>query len=214
MYDQADQSDIRRLAQSPDQGEPLTALRISLAVAAVSTAALGVPAFADKPGDTDTTKTSKGQQIRYCGDAQNTLVLDGSQILWPPNHKMVDEVVTATSTGEAMPMGTTAFTLEAASVEDVAGGDGSPNQDTDGDGVSDSSAATMATDTDGDRSATAIYQVRAERSGKGTGRTYTINWQATFDDGSMCTSGDEGQSPFTIFVPHDQGQGKATGRTA
>jgi hypothetical protein len=49
------------------------------------------------------------------------------------------------------------------------------------------------------------FQLRAERSGKGEGRTYTINWMASFSDGTMCSSTDEGKAPFYVYVPHDMG---------
>ncbi|MPY85111.1 MAG: hypothetical protein GEV00_17720 [Actinophytocola sp.] len=56
---------------------------------------------------------------------------------------------------------------------------------------------------------TVPVQLRSERSGKGEGRTYTINWAAEFDNGSKsCTSMEAGQAPFTIVVPHDMRGGR------
>jgi hypothetical protein len=173
---------------------PSTRTVLALGLAALT--GLAVPALADKPGDTDTTKTSNGTQTRTCG-SHGTVSLAGPETLFPPNHKMVDETGTATSTGTAT-TGTTTLTLNAASVDDVVGGDG--NTETD------SSAASTGTSPTGSRTATVPYQVRAERSGKGDGRTYTIDWTATFDDGSTCKSSDSGQTPFTVSVPHDQGK--------
>jgi len=169
---------------------PRTAFVVGLVVAA----ALTVPALADKPGDTDTTKTSGGSQLRTCSGG--TVTLAGPQVLFPPNHKMVDETGTAKSTSSGASM--TSLTLNAASVGDVAGGDGSPTE-----GADSSAASSNSSPSD---TATVPYQVRAERSGKGDGRTYTIGWTAMFQDGSTCSSSDSGQTPFTITVPHDQGR--------
>lgn len=157
---------------------------------------LAVPALADKPGDTDTTKTSDGTQSRTCG-SHGTVALAGPEVLFPPNHKMVDETGTAKSTGTpAQGGGTTTLTLYAASSDDIAGGDGNTEID--------SSAMSVGTSPAGSREATVPYEVRAERSGKGDGRTYTIKWKAVFDDTNTCTSEDPGQTPFTVSVPHDQ----------
>ena len=171
-------------------------LRPALAAATLIASAAALPALADKPGDHDTTKTSSDTQTRTCDSG--TVTLAGPEVLWPPNHKMVDEVGTATSTNGpgAVP---TSLTLNAADVNDVAGGDGSPSEG------ADSSAATTAVDDDNDGAASTTYQVRAERSGKGDGRTYTIGWTATFSDGSSCSSTDDDQTPFEVTVPHDQG---------
>lgn len=183
--------------------------RTAIAVGLLASAALTVPALADKPGDTDTTKTSKGVQERVC--TGGTVSLDGPEVLWPPNHKMVNQVATATSDDDdtdSVPDTSISLT-EAAIVESATGGDGGPNGP-------DSSTAAMS----GPQSkvATTTYQVRAERSGKADGRTYVINWTATFEDKSSCsssaaTTSDAQMQPFTVFVPHDQGQGKANGRS-
>jgi hypothetical protein len=49
--------------------------------------------------------------------------------------------------------------------------------------------------------------LRAERSGKGEGRTYVLNWVAQFGDKSCSSStaddSDTNNDPFVITVPHD-----------
>lgn len=169
------------------------------AVAALTAAGLAVPAVADKPGDTDTTKTSYAENARECDNG--TVTLAGPQTLWPPNHKMVDQTATATA-DESDEQVSLQLLI---SLLDAVGGDGSPQQ-----------GADMTYDP-APRTGTGTVEVplavRAERSGKGTGRTYTIDWQATFGDETCASPAFGGeQAPFEIFVPHDQGRGKATGR--
>jgi len=44
------------------------------------------------------------------------------------------------------------------------------------------------------------------RSCYGSWRTYVIDWSASWDGGAFsCSSKDSGQAPFTVTVPHDQG---------
>jgi hypothetical protein len=144
------------------------------------------------PGFAGGNKYGPTTQTRTCGTDGDKVTLDGPDTLWPPNHKMIDESVTATD-GQSGEMVSVTVTPQ---VLDVAGGDGGPQHDPDytpGDLTN-----------SGKGSATVDFQVRAERSGKGEGRTYQIDWTATFDDGDKtCSSSDSGQSPFVISVPHD-----------
>lgn len=128
-----------------------------------------------------------------------TVTLVGPEKLWPPNHKFVDEPVTATSTD---PSEQVTLTL-VPEVDDAAGGDGGSNHDPDAQLVGGSEDFTAS----GTGSATAALQLRAERSGKGEGRIYTINWTAMFGS-DECSSDDEGNSPFVITVPHDMRGGQ------
>lgn len=143
------------------------------------------PEFKNKYDDTSATQTCDGDTVTY----------DGPLKMWPPNHKMQDVSVTATDTDGSGPVTITITP----SVTDVAGGDGGPKHDPD-------YTPEEPTGT-GDGSATADFQLRSERSGKGDGRTYTIDWVATFDD-HECTSQDEGNSPFVVTVPHDMRGGR------
>jgi hypothetical protein len=144
---------------------------------------------------------------RVCEDADGnevgTVVLVGPLKLWPPNHKFVDEPVTATdSDGGAETLAITPV------VTDATGGDGGSNHDPD---TNASSEGTIVGTDNGAGGVTAAVALRAERSGKGEGRTYTLNWTATFD-GESCSSSDADQSPFLIEVPHDMGAGNDDGR--
>jgi len=106
--------------------------------------------------------------------------------LWPPNHKMHDinarvEVVDACTPPSAM-------TVRLISVSS----DEPDNGLGDGDTENDISGASPGTD---DRS----LQLRAERSGPGDGRTYTLVYSVT-DAAGLSTEG----SGY-VRVPHDQG---------
>jgi hypothetical protein len=133
---------------------------------------------------------------RDCGDG-DTVTYNGPLKMWPPNHKLQDVSVTATEGG----LGTSPSTADTelgvvVELTDAAGGDGGPNHDPD---YTPGDLAAM-----GDPTATVEFFLRSERSGKGDGRTYTVQWEALFDDGAKeCTSMDDDQSPFVVEVPHD-----------
>lgn len=169
--------------------------RTALGAAAILAAALSVPAFADHG---PTTKTSSGTQMQHCPGSvsgnDNTVALTGPEVLWPPNHQFVNESATAHDGG-----GGQATLTITPSVLDIGGGDGGPQHDPD---FLFTPSGPMAS---GTPDATVPFQLRAERSGKGDGRTYQIDWMASFSDGTMCSSSDAGHTPFTVTVPHDMG---------
>ena len=113
--------------------------------------------------------------------------------LWPPNHKFVAETVTAVADDASSSVTLTLIPT----VTDAAGGDGGPNHDPDY--TPEDPAAT------GTGSASVDLNLRAERSGRGDGRTYTIDWIAEFDD-ETCSSQEsstDDRTPFVVTVPHD-----------
>jgi hypothetical protein len=164
----------------------------------IAAGAAGVAAFAFvgpvTAGPDDNNQYDNTVSSRDCGDS-DTVVYTGPEKMWPPNHKLQNVSVVATDGGSDNGSDQTMVTVTPA-VTDVAGGDGGPQHDPDftpGNLVG-----------SGDPSATVDFWLRAERSGKGDGRTYTINWSATFDGGAKtCSSSDAGQSPFLVTVPHD-----------
>lgn len=183
--------------------------RTALGAAAIAVAGLAVPALASNNG---TTKDSYGTQAKTCSGTggDNVVALTGPEVLFPPNHKFVDESATATNANTALGNATLMLTP---STEDIAGGDGGPQHNPDylpGDsGFSNTG-----------NPAVVPFHLRAERSGKGDGRTYVINWYAQFNDGTTCGSmpmplpggaaslpPQQQMPPFTITVPHDQGVG-------
>jgi subtilisin-like proprotein convertase family protein len=102
-------------------------------------------------------------------------------VLWPPNHKMVDVVVNYSTSDNCTPSSAIVCSLSVSSNEPVNGtGDG---------------------DTAPDWQIIDAHQVklRAERSGGGNGRIYTITITCTDAAGNVKTQ------TVTVSVPHDQG---------
>ena len=106
--------------------------------------------------------------------------------LWPPNHTMRDVDVQVEVVDACTPPADVAMVLTGVSSSEPDNGTG------DGDTVNDIQGADIGTD---DRS----VQLRAERSGHGHGRTYTLNYTAT-DAASLASEGS-----VKVRVPHDQG---------
>lgn len=102
--------------------------------------------------------------------------------LWPPNHKLVTITATivATDTCDASP----AIRLVSITSNEPDNGLG------DGDTLMDIQGATFGTD---DRQ----FQLRAERSGSGKGRVYTITYQAADASGNVTVR------QATVTVPHN-----------
>lgn len=167
---------------------------IAAGLGVLASAAVVLPGWASGPGFDN--KYENTTISRDCGDG-DMVIYAGPEKMWPPNHKLQDVSVTATD-GD----GDNVALEIVGNVTDVAGGDGGKNHDPDvfyPNGPASS----------GSGSATVDVQLRSERSGKGDGRTYTLDWVAEFDDGSkVCTSQDAGQAPFTIVVPHDMRGGR------
>ena len=164
----------------------------SAAVAGVSL--LGAVAIA-LPGVAGGNKYASTTDFRDCGD-EDLVNFVGPIKLWPPNHKFVNEQVAAVDgNGDNV-----ALTL-IINVLDTTGGDGGSNHDPD------YTPAEPADTGSGEEGAVVPFQLRAERSGKGDGRTYTIDWVAKFDNGTKtCASNtdeSDAQTPFVVTVPHD-----------
>jgi len=99
--------------------------------------------------------------------------------LWPPNHKMVDVTVTATLDDicDAAPT----YRIVAVTGNEPVNGNAQPDWQITGDHT---------------------VRLRAERSGKGKGRVYTIAIEATDASGNTATA------HVQVNVPHDQGKKK------
>jgi hypothetical protein len=141
------------------------------------------------------------QTCPVLGQDPDSVTLTGPATLWPPNHQLVDYTLTASETpqeaSDGLPHGVTISYMVTTS--DASLGSGGPTHDPD---VMPSPAGSAQ----GNFSVSIPFQLRAERAGDGSGRTYRIDWTASFDGGPhMCSSTGPGESPFFVTVPHDQG---------
>ena len=103
--------------------------------------------------------------------------------LWPPNHKMVTITANVRASDTCDPNSTVTLVSITSNEPDNGLGDGDTPNDIQG--------AAFGTD---DRT----FALRAERSGTGTGRIYTVTYQATNSAGKTSTA------TAQVVVPHDQ----------
>jgi hypothetical protein len=104
-------------------------------------------------------------------------------VLWPPNHKMHDITATVNVAEACDPNPTFVLTSITSNEPDNSQGDGNTTGDIAGGDLG-------SPDTE--------FQLRAERSGKGNGRIYTVTY--TGSDGS----GNSDDSSAEVTVPHNQ----------
>jgi predicted extracellular nuclease len=115
--------------------------------------------------------------LELCDDVDPTLSVSVSpNMLWPPNHKYVTVQATVTARDNYDP----SPTVELVSV--------TSNEPDDGLGDGDTADDIVITDSD-------TFQLRAERSGTGTGRVYTVTYRATDACGNSTTAS------ATVTVP-------------
>jgi hypothetical protein len=109
--------------------------------------------------------------------------------LWPPNHEMIPVGVrwAASDTCDPTRVSVQLISVTSSEPDDALGND-------DGATTGDIQGADLGTPD-------VALQLRAERSGKGPGRVYTLTYRAV-DAGGNVTPG-----LATVTVPHDQGQG-------
>ena len=108
-------------------------------------------------------------------------------ILWPPNHKYRNVVVTLVATDKVDPNPSVKLISVTSSEPDEGLGDGDTKND-----------IVIVTDF--------TFKLRAERSGLGEGRTYTFTYEVKDFSGNVTTV------TTTVFVPHDMGQAVAMGK--
>jgi hypothetical protein len=118
----------------------------------------------------------------------------GSPIVWPPNHKMVEWRPVVTVNDPIPTSGGVTFWLEQAFSSDPDKGKG------DGNFGEDMQEWTLGRGTAGQPDM--IGKVRAERSGTGVGRTYTLVYKAAD------LAGNTASCTINLTVPHDQSKKK------
>ncbi|MEA3019496.1 MAG: hypothetical protein QOI47_1020 [Actinomycetota bacterium] len=177
--------------------ERRTASSLAFAVALGSMALIGA-----QPGHASTNTLDQRICRDQAGLDPDTITFTGPKsTLWPPNHKMIDgyAVTAAEEEGGANVVMLTEMITELDASATI--GAGGPQHEPDYTG------SPQAVNGSGSATASGLA-FRAERSGTGGGRTYRIDWTASFDNGThSCMSTDTGQSPFYVTVPHDQGKG-------
>jgi len=111
-------------------------------------------------------------------------------MLWPPNHKMVDivAIVTVSDVCDATP----SVVLTSITSDEPDNTHGTPWDAGDGNTDNDIQADNIGTED-------YEFQLRAERCGTEDGRTYTITYTATDE------SGNSASASATVVVPHDMG---------
>ncbi|MDX6198375.1 MAG: hypothetical protein QOJ79_1526 [Actinomycetota bacterium] len=155
----------------------------------------------------------KGEGLYNCPQAV-TGSDSGFTVTWsptsvfPPNHKYVDGTLTYTA-APGHETDSLTLTIDAMTHNEYTDGEewvGSGNTLTDTQGVGN-------TDT-GSGSVSVPFQIRAERSGTGSGRTYTIGYTAKADPVAPVGTGvsndcsqDVATSTVEVFIPHDMGGG-------
>jgi hypothetical protein len=128
------------------------------------------------------------------GDGDNSIVFNGPDKLWPPNHKY--RYITITADGGKDPLGNPSSEMVSLSTT-VTSDEGELEH---GSGHTLLDANPPAAMNMGTGKTSVTHGLRGERSGRGDGRTYTIDAKATFDNGlSSC------EKTFTVTVPHDMG---------
>jgi hypothetical protein len=183
----------------------LVALAAVAALALLGGSAVGAPGLLKN-------KYPVGEDVRICEDADGDKVGEiryvGPLTMWPPNHKYQPVTVVATAENpdddvHLLTAGTHDEYLEDGSEQNGAGN------------TTDDVSPAAAEDGPHTGSATTAHQLRSERAGTGDGRTYTLDWQATFsNDGGepvVCGSEDLGAGEMTgepdvaysVAVPHD-----------
>ena len=149
-----------------------------------------VAAGAVLAADTTTASVGCDPTVTDCGPPPVGISCDHASltqgVIWPPNHKMVEEDIMDVSSS----MGAVTITITGISQSEPVNALGSGNTAPDG---------IIANSTD--PTIPSIAYVRAERAGPGTGRIYIISYTASDPGLNQCSG------TLTAYVPHDQGQG-------
>ena len=141
----------------------------------------------------DGTKISEPSNVEITVEDTTPPVIESFTVnpdtLWPPNHKMVPIEVTITATDNCDALPTVELTSITMDEEDETNTYDPNYDDTSGDGHT---LDDIQVEADG------IISLRAERSGTGDGRIYTVIYSATDASGNNATA------QAIVTVPHNQ----------
>jgi hypothetical protein len=181
-----------------------------LLAAAVVTSLVAAPAAAQREkGESpqEVKSQEKSTVVVECPDPEGNIdqiVFEGDLKLWPPNHKYQDLSVTAVADDPDENVMLTTTVTHDEYVEEfmpTSPDDEEPEEEVGAGNTRDDARPFFAMDM-GDGEAGTTHEVRAERSGRGDGRTYTVTADASFD-------GNECSTEFLVEVPHDMRSHKA-----
>lgn len=162
-------------------------------VATAASLAFVAPVVAGGKGAAVGQKYPSSQSTTHDCDNGRSITFAGPDVLWPPNHKYFEAVITAHGDGDDNVTLTSAGTHD--EYADPAAHTGEQNGS--GNTADDVSPFVATEDTDSSANVASVKQsIRSERSGNGDGRVYTFDVVATFD-GAEC------RTTFTSRVPHD-----------
>ena len=124
--------------------------------------------------------------------------------VFPPNHKMVGGSLTYTA-----PAGDTTDQLQLAITSIVSDEVLPDGEEMNGAGNTLIDSTWQTGTATGPGSVSRGFEIRAERSGRGDGRTYTINFTAKADPAASLGLGASNNcsGSVEVFVPHDMGKG-------
>ncbi|MBW3663800.1 MAG: hypothetical protein KY469_11935 [Actinobacteria bacterium] len=185
-----------------------TALMATGLVGALFIAAPGLAGPGNGGNDPQGAKSPEKDTVPADCPEGGTVELNGDLLLWPPNHKYSDYTVTATDDdGDDVMLGTSAYHDEYVEAFMPAPPTEEPSQQPEP-GEEEVGAGNTTDDSrpvldfDSGDPAVTTHELRSERSGRGDGRTYTIEFNA--DSGDWSCDGE-----FLIEVPHDMRSDKA-----
>ncbi|MGH2830185.1 MAG: hypothetical protein ACRDJM_06855 [Actinomycetota bacterium] len=140
-----------------------------------------------------------GQGVKDCGDGHQ--ITWSPKVIWPPSHKYETVTITYSDTN---PEHTLTLTITRVSHDEMV------DESTELNGAGNTPFATDGVITNpggtGNGSVQGTVDVRSERSGRGDGRVYTIEYTATStgtDDEGNTTTDDDCSGSIAVSVPHD-----------
>lgn len=174
-----------------------------LAAGAVIVAGFATPGVASRFAQIETITE---ECTNLAGQPTGSVVYEGPTELWPPNHKYVPATVTFIDEDSDPATGDDLIAEFVAGHDQIIDG-----EEINGAGNTDNDITPAAGMPSGTGTVVQDFLIRSERSGRvKAGRNYTISGAVEFSDSNTNLSSVDTNAcefSFTIFVPHDQGNG-------